>query len=55
MLEEGKSRLESGDIPLEQIEGDFIRAERLRAQRRAHKEALQQLREKEQSGRFIEL
>lgn len=55
LLEEGKNRLASGDIPLEQIEGDFIRTERLRAQRRAHKEALQQLKDKEQSGRFIEL
>lgn len=55
LLEESVNRLQTGDIPLEQIEGDFIKAERLREQKRARRDAMQQLKEKEQSGRFVEL
>ncbi|KAJ3333235.1 hypothetical protein HDU91_002964, partial [Kappamyces sp. JEL0680] len=55
LLDESKSRLEAGDIPLDEIEDDFIRAERLRAQKQAKLLALQEHKDKEASGRFIEL
>ncbi|KAJ3312642.1 hypothetical protein HDV04_002784 [Boothiomyces sp. JEL0838] len=55
LLDEAKSRLESGDIPLDQIEGDFIREERKRQQRKAKLQALKEKRERIANGRFIEL
>ncbi|KAJ3272865.1 hypothetical protein HDV01_005188 [Terramyces sp. JEL0728] len=55
LLEEANNRLETGDIPLEQIEGDFIREERKRQQRKAKLQALNEKRERVANGRFIEL
>jgi len=41
-LEDGKKRIESGDIPLEQIEVDFMRAERLKLLRNQRIQELRQ-------------
>ncbi|KAI8898134.1 hypothetical protein BC833DRAFT_565207 [Globomyces pollinis-pini] len=55
LLEESQCRLETGDIPLEQIEADFIREERVRIQKKARLQAKYNKDEQGVNGRFIEI
>lgn len=54
MIEEAKAQLEAGDIPTEDIEKDYIRAEKKRIMRET--EAEKKLKKANQiMGRFVEM
>lgn len=54
LLEEAKAQYESGEIPIEDIEKDFVRAERRRMMKES--EAEKKLKkEKQTMGRFVEM
>ncbi|KAI8927478.1 hypothetical protein BC831DRAFT_173547 [Entophlyctis helioformis] len=55
LVEEAKRRLETEDIPTEQIERDFVRSERARIRREAKVNALKERKQREEAGRFVDM
>ncbi|KAI8922819.1 hypothetical protein BC831DRAFT_248972 [Entophlyctis helioformis] len=55
LVEEAKRRLETEDIPTEQIERDFVRSERARIRREAKVNALKERKQREETGRFVDI
>ncbi|KAJ3296076.1 hypothetical protein HK104_002021, partial [Borealophlyctis nickersoniae] len=54
LLEEARARLESGQVPTEQIERDFIRAEKARLRREEELRVLREKREREAAGGLVD-
>ncbi|KAJ3409840.1 hypothetical protein HDV05_004193 [Chytridiales sp. JEL 0842] len=55
LLEEARARLARGEMPTEEIEKEFIRAERLRLKREKEIMALREAREKQSQPNYIEI
>jgi hypothetical protein len=55
LLKESRAKLESGEIPIEEIEADFLQAEKARLQRQMRLEEMRKRKERDSNGRLIEM
>ena len=55
LLAESLAQLESGEIPLDEIEKDYVRAERAKLKREEEKRLKQAKQERQRLGRFVEM
>jgi hypothetical protein len=55
LLKESRAKLESGEVPIEEIEADFLQAEKARQQRQRRLEEMRKRKERDPNGRLMEM